>query len=123
MEIKGFITEIGDTGTYGNKGFRKRQVLIKEDVEKYPQTIPIDFIQDKCDLLDQYAEGQLVTISINIRANEYNGKHYVSLQGWKISGEQMPQKTDSNTTPTATPQEAFEPADELNEEEQDNLPF
>ena len=83
-EIIGKVHFIGQTEVVGSAGtFKKRTIVIKSD-EQYPQTIPVDFVQDKCDLLDKYAIGQDVKVSINIRGNEYNGKYYCSLNGWRI---------------------------------------
>jgi len=83
MEIQGTIIKIGDTEVVGQKGFKKRQIVIKTDAQ-YPQTIPVDFTQDKCSWLDKYLINQFVSISVNIQGNEWQGKYYVGLQGWKI---------------------------------------
>lgn len=83
MEIKGTIDFIGEVENIGNNGFTKRLLVIKTD-ETYPQTIPIDFVKDKTSLLDFSNIGQKVKVSINLRGNEYNGKYYLSAQGWKL---------------------------------------
>jgi len=83
MEVKGKIIHIGETGTVGS-AFRKRQVVVETE-EQYKQQIAIDFVQDKVSVLDQFNIGDNVSVSINIRGNEYNGKWFVNLNGWKIS--------------------------------------
>jgi len=84
MEIEGKVHFIGQTEVVGSAGtFKKRVIVIATD-EQYVQHIPIDFVQDKCEVLDKYAIGQKVKVSINIRGNEYNGKYYCSLNGWRI---------------------------------------
>ena len=84
MEILGTVKVIGAEETVGAAGtFKKRLVVVQTD-EQYPQSIPVDFVQDKCSVLDKYAIGDKVKISVNVRGNEYNGKYYVSLNGWKI---------------------------------------
>jgi hypothetical protein len=83
MNIKGNIHLIGETETVGNNGFTKRLVVI-ETQEQYKQTIPVDFVKDKTSVLDNYEVGDTVDVSVNVRGNEYNGKYYVNLQGWKI---------------------------------------
>ena len=85
MEITGTIFSIGATQTIGEKGFKKRQLVVTT-TENYPQNLPIEFTQDKCAVLDNYLEGQSVTVGINLRGSEYNGRHYLSAQGWKIQG-------------------------------------
>lgn len=83
MEIKGKIFIIGETETVGQKDFKKRLVVIETD-EQYSQKIPIDFVQDKTNLLDAFQNGQSVTVGVNVRGSEYNGKYYVNFQGWSI---------------------------------------
>jgi hypothetical protein len=83
-EVIGKVHQVGETMTVGSAGtFRKRTIVIATN-EQYVQYIPIDFVQDKCDVLDNYKVGQEVKVSINIRGNEYNNKYYVSLNGWRI---------------------------------------
>ena len=83
MEIAGKIIMIGDIETFGAKGFKKRQIVV-ETIEKYPQSIPIDFTQDNCILLNSFIVGDFVSVAINVRGTEWNGKYYVNLNGWKI---------------------------------------
>lgn len=85
MEVKGKVHLIGQKMEVGNNGFTKRQIVITTE-EQYPQYIPIDFVKDKCELLDKFAVGQIVEIGVNLRGSEYQGKYYVNLQGWKITG-------------------------------------
>ena len=84
MEVIGTIKVIGAEEVVGAAGtFKKRLVVVQTD-EQYPQSIPVDFVQDKCSILDKFAIGEQVKVSVNVRGNEYNGKYYVSLNGWKI---------------------------------------
>ena len=82
-EVIGKIIVLNDSETVGSNGFEKRLIVVETD-EQYPQKVPVDFVQSKCVLLDNFIVGESVKISVNVRGNEYNGKYYVSLQGWKI---------------------------------------
>lgn len=119
MEVLGKIILIGEEQIVGAAGtFRKRQLVV-ETTEQYSQKVPIDFIQDKCEYLDGYKVGEEVKVSINIRGNEYQGKYYVSLNGWKIE-----RLGGTQSAPQHTPQEAYkEPKPTFNEEDHDDLPF
>jgi hypothetical protein len=66
MEVQGRIKMIDETKTYGSNGFRKREVVVTTE-EQYPQHILVEFIQDKCDLLNNFNVGQPVKIGINLR--------------------------------------------------------
>ena len=125
MEIQGTIKKIDETKTFGSNGFRKREVVITTE-EQYPQHILVEFVQDKTDLLNSYNEGQQVKISINIRGREWTNpqgeiKYFNSIQGWRI--ESLQNENNAEGIPPVPPVEAFEPADNLNEEDHDDLPF
>ena len=126
MEVQGKIKVIGETQTFGNNGFRKRELVITTE-EQYPQHLMIEFVQDKTDLLNNYSVGQDVKVSINLRGREWTNpqgevKYFNSIQGWRIESLQ-PAAADANNIPPVPPAEAFAPADNLNEEEPDDLPF
>ncbi|PIF01111.1 MAG: hypothetical protein CR994_03470 [Maribacter sp.] len=125
MEIQGKIKKIDETKTFGSNGFRKREVVVTTD-EQYPQQILVEFIQDKCDLLNSYQVGQDVKISINIRGREWTNpqgevKYFNSIQGWRI--ENLQAAETNADIPPVPPMDAFEPADDINEEDHDDLPF
>jgi hypothetical protein len=125
MEVQGRIKMIDETKTYGNNGFRKREMVVTTE-EQYPQHILVEFVQDKCDLLNNYQVGQEVKISINLRGREWTNpqgetKYFNSIQGWRI--EAVPPEQPDGQVPPVAPADAFEPVNELNEEDYDDLPF
>jgi hypothetical protein len=83
-EVTGTILHIGEVETVGSAGTFKKRLLVVKTNEQYSQEIPIDFVQDKTSLLDQFFGGEQVKVGINIRGNSHNGKWYCSLNGWKI---------------------------------------
>lgn len=86
MELTGTIKIIGQTESVGQNGFTKRQLVLTTS-EQYPQDLAVDFVKDKCAVLDKYNVGDSVKVSVNLRGTEYNGKYYVNLQGWKIEAD------------------------------------
>jgi hypothetical protein len=124
MELQGKIKMIDETKTYGNNGFRKREMVITTE-EQYPQHILIEFVQDKTDLLNAYEIGMNIKVSINVRGREWvnpqgETKYFNSITGWRI--ENIDQSVSADIPPMP-PADAFEPANELNEDEHDDLPF
>jgi hypothetical protein len=88
--IKGKLKIKGETKEFGNNGFTKREIVI-ETVETYPQSILIEFIKDKCSLIEVHQVGDEIEVSINIQGREWvspqgETKYFNSLQGWKIVG-------------------------------------
>jgi hypothetical protein len=125
MELVGKIKWIDEIRTYGTNGFRKREVVVTTE-EQYPQHILVEFIQDKCDLLNAYQVGQGVKIGINLRGREWvnpqgETKYFNSVQGWRI------EVSDGAAAPTEMPPmppaSAFEPAEGEANEVEDDLPF
>jgi len=122
MQVTGKIKLISATQTFGSNGFRKRELVVTTE-EQYPQMILVEFIQDKCDLLDNYSVGQDVTVSINLRGREWvnpqgETKYFNSIQGWRIEGTQA---QNTATPPTAGFETTSAPAASSNEP--DDLPF
>jgi len=127
MEVQGTVKLIDETKTFGAKGFRKRELVVTTE-EQYPQHIMIEFVQDKCDLLNTFSPGQRVKVGINLRGREWENpqgeiKYFNSIQGWKIDVLETAQAGSSPGMPPVPPMEAFSPADHLNEEDHDDLPF
>lgn len=119
MEVRGKIKLINETQTFGDSGFRKRELVVTTD-EQYPQMIQIEFVQDKCDLLNNFQVGQDVKVSINLRGREWinpqgEAKYFNTIQGWRIEN-----LTQDSNIPQA---EQFQPYTRLTDSEPDNLPF
>jgi uncharacterized protein DUF3127 len=124
MEITGKIKKIDETKTFGASGFRKRELVVTTN-EQYPQMLMVEFVQDKCDLLDSYQVGQDVKISINLRGREWinpEGKavYFNSIQGWRI---EVAQAEASSEVPPIAPLDNLETTTDLNGSEPDDLPF
>ena len=114
MEIQGIIKVIGEEATFGSSNFRKRELVITTE-EQYPQFINIEFVQDKCALLDKYQVGSKVNVHINLRGREWINpegvaKYFNSIQGWRI------ELANGATVPTTAPVQQ-------GQSEPDDLPF
>ena len=83
-QLTGTVKAIFDTQSFPS-GFTKREFVITT-AEQYPQDVKFELVKDKTSLIDKFTVGQQVTVSFNVKGNEYQGKYFVSLQGWKIEG-------------------------------------
>jgi len=124
MEITGKIKKIDETKSYGTSGFKKRELVVTTD-EQYPQMLLVEFVQDKCDLLNNYNVGEDVKVSINLRGREWvnpegEAKYFNAIQGWRIEKLETGAPTE---IPPIEAVDAFEPADNVTDEEPDDLPF
>ena len=122
MEIQGRIKQILPSQMLGQNGFEKRDLVITTE-EQYPQTIIIQFTQQRCDLLDSLQVGQNVKVYINIKGREWTNpqgeiKYFNTIEGWKIEViqttnvtyqqpvQQAPQQPVTQTAPAPPPQRA-----------------
>ena len=125
MEIQGSIKLIGNVQEI-SPTFKKRELVVTTD-EQYPQTISVEFVQDKTDLLNKFEIGQNVKVAINLRGREWEHpqteeiKHFNSLQGWRI--ELLGNSNSDDDLPPIDNLSPFEPASETNDEDLDDLPF
>lgn len=87
MEVSGKVKLVRDEQQV-SASFKKRELIVSTE-EQYPQFISINFVQDKCDLLNGIAEGDTVKVSINLRGREWinpqgEAQYFNDIQGWKI---------------------------------------
>ena len=128
MEVQGKIKVIGETQTFGSNGFKKREVVVTTE-EQYPQSIMVEFVQDKTDLLNDFSVGQNVKIRINIRGREWTNpqgevKYFNAIQGWRIENLTAAAVTpDMPPMPPIASEDAFEQTTDVKEEIEDDLPF
>lgn len=97
IEISGTIYRIKDTETFGS-GFQKREVIIRDDNEKYPQEYPVEFTKDRIALVDEFTEGDKINVVCSLNGREWAGhdKWFMSLSAWKVemlskSGKAQPE--------------------------------
>lgn len=114
MNVTGKLKHIYDTVTY-DSGFSKREFVVTTN-EQYPQDLKMEFVKDKCSLLNNYSEGDDVTVDINLRGNEYNGKYYVNIQAWRIGSN----STDGNKVIAQAAKDKAVSVDDVGESD---LPF
>jgi len=125
MEVQGSIKVIGEVQEI-SATFKKRELVVSTD-EQYPQTLSIEFIQDKTELLNKFEIGQNVKVGINLRGREWENpqtkeiKYFNSIQGWRI--ELLENTSSDDDLPPLDNLSPFEPASETNDEDLDDLPF
>jgi hypothetical protein len=120
-ELSGKLKWIGEAQTFAS-GFIKREFVVTTNHDKYPQDIKFEVVKEKCPQLDPLELNQDVSVSFDIRGNEYNGKYYVNLSCWKVlpTGEHSQRKEGRPASSTSEPT-----ADELRDESDfdDVIPF
>jgi hypothetical protein len=124
MEVLGKVKVVSNE-IQVTDSFKKRELVVVTD-EQYPQSIMIEFPQDKADLLNDIKIGQSVKVSINLGGREWvnpqgETKYFNSVKGWRIESLETENKPQAKTPiPAQTP---FPIATDFKEEEHDDLPF
>ena len=104
--MKGKVKVVGTTLQISEK-FSKREFVVVDDTNMYPQDIMFQLTQDKCNLIDSLVIGDEVEVSFNLNGREWvnpkgESKFFNTLDVWKIS------KIGSNAVKNAQGQ-GFEP--------------
>ena len=108
-QLSGTIKEIFEEQTF-DSGFNKREFVITDEAEKYPQDIKFECVKENVELVNNLSKGDRVKVTFDIRGREWQGKYFVNLAAWKI--EKAAQHSSDNNEPPP-----FDPADEILDEE------
>lgn len=103
--------------------FKKREFVLSDDHDQYPQVISFQLSQDKTSLIDNVNLGDTITVNFNLRGREWTNKegkvmYFNTLDAWKIELQSSTQRGGRNEQ-TETPSAAT--VQDLQEEE--DLPF
>lgn len=88
-QLIGYVRDIQETKVISEK-FSVQSVIIETD-DKYPQHMPIQFVNDQINLVNRLNIGDKVEFNININGREYANKktgeigHFISLQCWSFN--------------------------------------
>jgi hypothetical protein len=69
--VTGKVHVIEETKTYGQKGFRKRLLVLEQDNGRFTNYIPVEFIQDGCDSADQLKVGDEIEVTYRLSGRKW----------------------------------------------------
>jgi hypothetical protein len=131
LKVTGQVFKVSDKVVKSEK-FTFRNLWLTHG-DKYPQTIEIQFVNDKCALLDSVTPGDKVTIGINLDGRVWNGqdgqKVFNTIKGWSIEmAGQVKQETsqpyqERMMESTSQKIERLRSLEQLTKEGDDLLPF
>ena len=109
FEVEGTLKVLMEPMTFQG-GFRKREFVVTEEDERYPQDIKFAVVQNNCALLDSFKPGDKVRVTFSLRGNLYKDRYYTDLQAFKIerldvdgsSSEPIPQPPEDFVADTVT---------------------
>jgi single-strand DNA-binding protein len=110
-ELIGTVKVINDEQVFAS-GFNKREFVVTDGADKYPQDIKFEAVKDNVEKVNALNVGDQVKVTFDLKGNEYNGKYYVNLVAWKIDTLKASASSSTGAQPPA-----FDPADEVLDEE------
>lgn len=90
FKYKGVVYNVGNLEVISEK-FSKRELVLTDGAEQYPQFISFTFVKDKCALLDSVGSGQEVEVSFSLKGREWVNpkdgqvKFFNTVEGFAIS--------------------------------------
>lgn len=102
-KVRGVVHLIEETKTYGQKGFRKRMVVLEQNLGRFTNYIPLEFTQDGCDRADQLKIGDVVEVDFRLSGRKWQRdassevKYFVNVEAmnFQVVGAQTPTDTKS----------------------------
>ena len=98
MEVKGKIEYIEGTKRVSDK--LSKRMFVVTTADKYPQSIPMELMNDKCSLVDNLGIGSEVTASVNLRGRRWVNpqgevKYFGSTECWKLEVSSKVERTET----------------------------
>ncbi|MBT8189297.1 MAG: DUF3127 domain-containing protein [Saprospiraceae bacterium] len=132
FETEGILHKVFDTESK-TASFQAREFVIKHE-GNYPQFIKFQLTQDRCDLISNFKEGDMIKVHFDLRGREWNEKYFTNLNAWRIEASQAQQVPDiaSEINAPVTQESGFdtliepvkpEGGQNISAEDFDDLPF
>ncbi len=69
--VQGIVHHIEDTKSFGQKGFRKRTVVLEQQNGRFTNFIPLEFTNDACDSVDGLKLGEEIVVSYRLSGRKW----------------------------------------------------
>ena len=121
--IRGVVHLIEETKTFGQKGFRKRLVVLEQSKGTFTNFIPVEFVKDGCDAVDDLTVGDEIEVTYRLSGRRWQkdeaseAKYFLSVEG--LSFRQL----SGSARATKDPDDGIDPNDTLAEAHDDDVPF
>ncbi len=109
--VTGKVHLVEETKFYGQKGFRKRLVVVEQDNGRFVNHIPIEFVGDACDVVDGLSVGDEVEITYRLSGRKWQRdpqsevKYFLTAEG--MSYKKLGSESGASVTPQQQLDEAY----------------
>ena len=121
--VRGVVHLIEETKSFGQKGFRKRLVVLEQSKGTFTNFIPVEFVKDGCDAVDDLAVGEEIEVTYRLSGRRWQkdeaseAKYFLSAEG--LSFKQL---SGSGRAPDG-PDDTVDPNNAFAEAGDDDVPF
>ena len=70
-KVRGTVHLVEETKTYGQKGFRKRLVVLEQDKGRFTNYIPLEFTNDNCESADGLNVGEEIEVTYRLNGRKW----------------------------------------------------
>jgi hypothetical protein len=121
--VRGVVHLIEETKTFGQKGFRKRLVVLEQSKGTFTNFIPVEFVKDGCDAVDDLSVGDEIEVTYRLSGRRWQrdaaseAKYFLTAEG--LSFKQL----SGGGRAGDGPDDAIDPNDAFAEAGNDDVPF
>ena len=121
--VRGVVHLIEETKTFGQKGFRKRLVVLEQSKGTFTNYIPVDFLKDACDEVDGLSVGDEIEVTYRLSGRRWQ-RDEASEAKYFLSAEALSfRQLAGGKGPGHGGFSGVDPNDALAEAAQDDVPF
>jgi hypothetical protein len=70
-KVRGIVHFIDETKSFGQKGFRKRLVVLEQDTGRFMNYVPLEFTQEGCDKVSRLNVGDEVEVEFRLSGRKW----------------------------------------------------
>ena len=69
--VRGKVHLIEETKVFGQKGFRKRLVVLEQDTGRFTNYVPLEFTHEGCDAVDELSIGDEIDVPFRLNGRKW----------------------------------------------------
>jgi hypothetical protein len=119
--VRGIVHMIEETKTYGQKGFRKRLVVLEQNNGRFTNYVPLEFTNDGVDTVDELNVGDDIEVSYRLSGRRWQKDAQSEVKFFlnaEATGFKVVQGKSASTDSPAPPDDISEP-----ESGEEDIPF
>ena len=121
--VHGVVHLIEETKTFGQKGFRKRLVVLEQSKGTFTNYIPVEFVKDSCDEVDGLSVGDEIEVTYRLSGRRWQ-RDEASEAKYFLSAEALSfRRLSGGDSQEADRVSSVDPNDALAEAADDDVPF